>query len=112
MSEQIFPLSSPITAHGEELTSLALRKLGPADARTIRALPYLIASDESVRIDPEAAAKYIVRMAGIPMSSIDQLDMADFNGLAWMVAGFFLKSEPERTTSSGGSSMTLPTSGV
>ncbi len=112
MSDTTFPLSKPITAHDEELTTLTLRKLGPADARAIRALPYHITSDESVHIDPEAAAKYIVKMARIPMSSVDQLDLADFNGLAWMVAGFFLRQGSEPTTSSDGSSMTSPISGA
>ncbi|OMG79347.1 phage tail assembly protein [Achromobacter xylosoxidans] len=112
MSDTTFPLSKPITAHDEELTALTLRKLGPADARAVRALPYHIASDESVHIDPEAAAKYIVRMARIPMSSVDQLELSDFNGLAWMVAGFFLNQGSGPTTSSEGSSTTLPTSGA
>lgn len=97
-----YVLKKPITAHDEERSSLELRPLSPADARAIRALPYYIAADESVRIDTEAVAKYIVRIAGIPMSSVDQLDVADFNGLAWMIAGFFLNPDSQHTTSSGG----------
>ncbi|WP_312993392.1 phage tail assembly protein [Achromobacter animicus] len=110
MTEE-FPLSSPIKAHNDELTTLTLRRLTPADARAVKALPYHVATDESVRIDPDAASKYIVRMAGIPLGSVDQLDMADFNALAWKVAGFFLGSGSQRTTSSGASSTTSPTSG-
>lgn len=112
MSEEIYPLSKPITAHGEEVTSLTLKKLGPSDARALKALPYYIAADESVRIDVDVGAKFIVKMAGIPMSSVDQLDLADLNALCWKVAGFFLSPESERTTSSGVSSTTFPTSGA
>lgn len=97
-----YSLTKPITAHDEERSILELRAVSPADARAIRTLPYYIAADESVRIDTEAAAKYIVRMAGIPMSSVDQLAASDFNGLAWMIAGFFLNPDSKPTTSSGG----------
>lgn len=110
MTEE-YKLSSPIKAHGEEVHALTLRSLTPADARAIKALPYHVATDESVRIDPDAAAKYIVRMAAIPLGSVDQLDMSDFNALAWKVAGFFLGSASQRKTSSGASSTTSPTSG-
>ncbi|RIJ06060.1 phage tail assembly protein [Achromobacter sp. K91] len=106
-----FDLAKPIKAHNDELRSLSLRSLTPADARAVKALPYYVAPDESVRIEPEAASKYIVRMAGIPLSSVDQLDMADFNALAWKVAGFFLNSASQHTTSSDASSTTSPISG-
>lgn len=110
MTEE-YPLSSPIKAHNEELTTLTLRKLTPADARAVKALPYHVATDESVRIDADAASKYIVRMAGIPLGAVDQLDLADFNALAWKVAGFFLGSASQTTTSSGALSTTSRTSG-
>lgn len=100
--EQTHPLLRAIKAHGEELTSLTLRDLGPGDARAVRALPYYIAADESVRLDPEACAKYIVKMAGIPLGSVDQLHPADFNGLAWRAASFFLNSGSGPSTNSGG----------
>lgn len=106
-----YVLASPIKAHGEELKVLTLRSLTPADARAVKALPYHVATDESVRIDTDAAAKYIVRMAGIPLGSVDQLNMVDFNALAWKVAGFFLGSASQRTTSSDASSTTSRTSG-
>ena len=111
MTAETYELSSPIKAHGEEVQTLTLRCLTPADARAVKSLPYHVATDESVRIDTDIAAKYIVRMAGIPLGSVDQLNMADFNALAWMVARFFLSPESQRTTSSGASSTTFPTSG-
>ncbi|MDH0092749.1 phage tail assembly protein [Achromobacter mucicolens] len=110
MTEE-YVLTSPIKAHGDEVKILTLRSLTPADARAVKALPYHVANDESVRIDTDQAAKYIVRMAGIPLSSVDQLNMVDFNALAWKVAGFFLGSASRPTTSSDASSTTSHTSG-
>ncbi|KDD50170.1 phage tail assembly protein [Bordetella bronchiseptica] len=110
MSEE-FPLTRKIKAHGEEVSALTIRELQPADARMVGALPYYIAGDESVRIDPAAAAKHIVKMTGIPMGSVDQLHPVDFNALCWRAAGFFLNSGSEPSTSSDASSTTSPTSG-
>ncbi|WP_286899891.1 phage tail assembly protein [Achromobacter sp. UBA2119] len=110
MSDE-YVLASPIKAHGEDLKVLTLRSLTPADARAVKALPYHVAADESVRIDTDAAAKYIVRMAGIPLGSVDQLNLVDFNALAWKVASFFLGSESQPTASSDASSTTSRTSG-
>lgn len=111
MSDNTHPLITSIKAHNEEVTVLTLRNPTSADARAIRSLPYYIAGDESVRIDADAGAKYIVRMAGIPLSSVDQLHPADFNALVWKVAGFFLNAESGLTTSSADSSTTSRTSG-
>lgn len=110
MTEE-YVLSSPIKAHNEELTTLTLRKLTPADARAVKSLPYHVATDESVRIDTDVVPKYIVRMAGIPLGAVDQLDLVDFNALAWMVAGFFLGSASQTTASSDALSTTSRTSG-
>ena len=33
---------------------------------------------------------YIAVCAGIPPSSVDQIDLSDLNQLAWTIAGFFL----------------------
>ena len=83
-------LSSPIQAHGETLTELTLRRPTSKEARAIKALPYRMGMDESIAIDLDVAAKYIVACADIPPSSIDQLDLSDLNTLAWKVAGFFM----------------------
>jgi hypothetical protein len=94
-----FPLSSPITAHGEELTELTLRRPTPAECRKIRSLPYSVDQNEDVSLDLSVAMTYIGICAGIPPSSVDQLDLSDINNLAWMVAGFFMTpaSKPSKT---------------
>lgn len=47
----------------------------------------------------DVAAKYIAVCAGIPPSSVNQLDLADLNALSWAVASFFMSaaSEPSPT---------------
>ncbi|WP_256831726.1 phage tail assembly protein [Pseudomonas sp. Pse1] len=83
-------LSKPIQAHGEEVASITLRRPTVPECRAIGKLPYVIAKDESVTIDLDVAAKYIVICGAIPAPSVNQLDLNDLNGLAWAVAGFFL----------------------
>ncbi|QXH53204.1 phage tail assembly protein [Pseudomonas fakonensis] len=88
-------LSTPIQAHGEQLTELALRRPTTRECRQIGQLPYRIEKDESVGLNLDVAAKYIVVCAGIPGSSVDQLDVTDLNAAAWALAGFFMAS-PQR----------------
>ncbi|WP_064577177.1 phage tail assembly protein [Cupriavidus gilardii] len=95
-----FPLSAPIEAHKQTLHELELREPTPEDARIVKAMPYWVAPDESVQLNPTAAHAYIVRLAGIPPSSVDQLDIGDFNNLCWVVARFFLKRASTKQTSS------------
>ncbi|AZL68784.1 phage tail assembly protein [Pseudomonas oryziphila] len=89
-------LSTPIQAHGEQKTELTLRRPTSRECRQIGQLPYRIEKDESVGLNLDIAAKYIVVCAGIPSSSVDQLDVTDLNGLAWALAGFFMVS-PQKT---------------
>lgn len=88
---QVFKLSVPIQAHGDEVVELALRRPTPLDARQIKALPYTVGHGEEVVLNTDVAAKYIAMCASIPPSAVNQLDLVDFNALCWMVAGFFLK---------------------
>ena len=85
-------LSAPIEAHGESLTELTLRRPTVQEVRAIKALPYKIDKNEEVSLDMDVAAKYIAVCAGIPPSSVNQLDLADLNGLSWAVAGFFMSA--------------------
>ena len=83
-------LSTPIQAHGEEVTRITLRRPTVAECRAIRSLPYSIDKDEAVALNLDVAAKYIAVCGAIPAPSVNQLDLADLNNLAWAVAGFFL----------------------
>ncbi|MNC78403.1 hypothetical protein D3C75_1306040 [compost metagenome] len=48
--------------------------------------------------DAETASKYIAVCAGIPPSSVNQLDLSDLNTLAWMVIGFFMAPASAQST--------------
>jgi hypothetical protein len=92
-------LQAAIEAHGEPLTELTLRRPTVQEVRTIKALPYKIDKNEEVSLDMDIAAKYIAVCAGIPPSSVNQLDLSDLNALSWAVAGFFMSaaSQPSAT---------------
>lgn len=86
---QVVKLQVAIEAHGESLDELTLRRPTVQEVRSIKALPYRIDKSEEVSLDMDVAAKYIAVCAGIPPSSVNQLDLADLNGLSWAVASFF-----------------------
>lgn len=111
MSES-YPLAKAISAHGESITELTIRDVTPSDARMIGDLPYYVMPDESVRVNVGVSMKYLVRIAGVPMSSLDQLHMIDVNALCWKVAGFFLQQEQGTSPTSSDSPTTALTSGA
>ena len=90
------PLSSPIKAHGEEVTHVTLRRPTPKECRTIGRMPY--GPDERSMPVPDMAvvSKYLVLCLDIPESSVDQLQLNDLNQLTWALLGFFL--QPASTT--------------
>ncbi|SMG09449.1 phage tail assembly protein [Paraburkholderia susongensis] len=108
------PLVSPVAAHGETLTAIRLSKPSGVDVREVGALPYVMGED-GVNLNTKAAMKYISRLAAIPPSSVDQIDIADLNELMWAVANFFLDKggaalktlQPGSTTSPGSGGSTL-----
>lgn len=91
MSEKPHVLNTPITAHGEEISQVTLRRPTVGECRAIKALPYKVDTDEAVKIDLDVAMKYIAICAGIPASSVNQLDLNDLNTLAWSMVGFFMR---------------------
>lgn len=93
------PLSAPIQAHNETLTELTLRRPTPKECRSIGAMPYTIDGAGMPKADPVAASEYIVLCAGIPMPSVDQLALHDFNKAVWVLIGFFAKSAAEASAS-------------
>ncbi|WP_445494361.1 phage tail assembly protein [Pseudomonas sp. 8(2025)] len=99
MSIVTIQLSAPIQAHGETLVALELRRPTVQDCRDIKALPYKIDKDESVSLDLDIASKYIAVCAGIPPGSVGQLELHDFNGIAWAVAGFFMAAASPKSES-------------
>lgn len=91
-----FTLSRPIRAHGDDRTTLTLAEPTGKDVREI-GLPYKMGADEAIVFDMDKVARYIVRLAGIPMSSVDAMSPADLTRLALEITGFFSASEPVPT---------------
>jgi len=89
----------PIEAHGEPLSELTLRRPTVQEVRAIKALPYKIDKGEDVSLDMDVAAKYIAVCAGIPPSSVNQLDLSDLKTLSWAVAGFFMSAASQPSAS-------------
>lgn len=94
------PLAKPITAHGEQLRELQLRRPTPAEAKKIGRMPYVLTDLKTGAYSPDLSVvdEYISVCAGIPPSSVAQLDLVDLNQLAWAVCSFF--TTPESSASS------------
>lgn len=85
------PLKKPITAHGEQVNSLTLR---PPVTKDVIELGYptliVMTGDEpAVEIRAKVVAKYISRLASIPMGAVESLDIGDHQVLTGVVMGFF-----------------------
>lgn len=91
------PLAHPIKAHGNELTSVTLRRPTAKECRAIGRMPYGLDDRQMPTPELSVATKYLVVCLDIPESSVDQLDLSDLNQLIWALIGFFLN--PASTTS-------------
>lgn len=83
-------LSKPIPAHGETLHVLEFAEPTGKDVREL-GYPYQMNQDESIKLQAGVVAKYVSRLAKIPLSSVDEMSPADLNAAGWLVAGFFLQ---------------------
>ena len=91
--DKTITLTQAITAHGTEVFELTLRAPTGKDVREL-GYPYKLGGDESVTLDADRIARYVTRLANVPLSSVDQIVPYDMNNLAWAVTSFFLGSEP------------------
>ena len=87
---QELELNHPITAHGETLSVLEFNDPTGKDVREL-GYPYQMNQDESIKLQAHIIAKYIVRLANVPLSTVDQMSPGDLNAAGWLVAGFFLQ---------------------
>lgn len=87
---QELELNHPITAHGETLSVLEFNEPTGKDVREL-GYPYQMNQDESIKLQAHIIAKYIVRLANVPLSAVDQMSPGDLNAAGWLVAGFFLQ---------------------
>lgn len=97
MSGKVLTLSRPIMAHGEEIAEITLREPTTKDAIAV-GQPFLIVvgdDETAMRIENKTIASYIVRLAGIPRSSVETLSLADFGAAQAVVLGFFGAADGE-----------------
>jgi hypothetical protein len=100
MSKSVIPLSTPIMAHGQELTELHLRKPVGED---IIACGYPLQIGEGVATPlAGACAKYIARLAGIPPSAVKSMAAEDFGTAIGVIVGFFGSEAEEKPMTAQG----------
>lgn len=109
MSWLKFPLTVPIKAHGKEVEELVLTAPSTKDIREL-GYPFMPKPNKNgeagMELRADIGAEFIVRLAKIPMSSVDQIHPGDFMALHGEICGFFGDSTTSKTASS-----TSPTSG-
>jgi hypothetical protein len=86
------PLSVPIEAHGERLTAITLRPLKVEEIEQLE-VPVDLFSP-SKKADAKVVNAWIVRLAGIPRSSVLQLDPGDWTEIMVHVVAFFFRQAP------------------
>ena len=83
-------LNQPVSAHGETISVLEFKEPTGKDVREL-GYPYQMNQDESIKLQAHIIAKYIVKLANVPLSTVDQMSPGDLNSAGWLVAGFFLQ---------------------
>lgn len=111
------PLKKPIKAHGEEVNELHIAHLDGSSEILEFGLPVLsvISADGQtlgMEIRAKVVAKYICKLAQIPMGSVEKLHPMDFNRCAAVIQGFFGDGDGEAKSSTSSEPSTSPTSGA
>lgn len=87
-------LSKAITAHGESVSEINFRAPTVEDITRI-GFPFSADDDGGTTPNAKLVAQYIVRLAAIPLSSVNQLQPTDFMKATGEVLGFFGNSAEE-----------------
>ena len=104
-SELTIMLTSPITAHGEDIDQISLRPPTTADlidlGQPMRLLPGNGLDEAAIEVRMNVVAHYVARLAAIPLSSVKALSLSDFGKATQAVLGFFGEgpSGPSEATS-------------
>lgn len=83
-----FTLSKPISAHGADISEIELAEPSGKDVREL-GFPYKHYADGSIQFLADKTSAYLVRLAKIPLSSVDQMTPADINNAAMVISNFF-----------------------
>ena len=96
------PLSEPVTAYGETIDEIVLRRPKGRDIRDC-GYPFKVYEDGGVEPIAIGIARYISTLGKIPMGAVDQLEPVDFNAAMTAILDFFGES-PGTVSGSSGSS--------
>lgn len=103
MSGITIQLNQPIKAHGEEVSQLTLREPTTKDVIEL-GLPTLIiiggdGKSTGVEVRQAVVARYIMRLAAIPLGAVESMSMNDFSVCTATVMGFFGQGDGEASGS-------------
>lgn len=87
-----YQLKTPIEHANETIEELDLKEPNTKLAKQL-GLPYAVGTDGAPRPNTAVCAAYLSKLAGLPPSVIETLNLADFNALCWAVVGFFVGAE-------------------
>lgn len=95
-------LSKTVKAHGEDVDELTLREPTTEDVIEL-GLPMLFipsaSGETATELRQSVLARYISRLAAIPMGSVKALSLRDFSRCTGAVMGFFGEGDGEAPTS-------------
>lgn len=85
-------LSKPIQAHDQQVTELVLREPTVEDVMEL-GYPFLVVPNDAegsgVELRPKVVAKYVVRLAQVPMSTVKAMTLGDLSACQAVVMDFF-----------------------
>ena len=85
-------LSKPVTAHGEEVGELNFREPLTKDVIELGLPTLIVVGDDGgsgVEVRTKVVARYITRLAAVPMTTVEALALKDYNACSAAVIGFF-----------------------
>ncbi len=100
------PLTQPIKAHGKDLDGITLRPLIAGDLRR-QGFPFLMRGQGATvteQMDAPVLSGLIGDLAGIPTSSVDQMQPRDWMEAVNVIRSFLLGSNPDGSSPQPGGS--------
>ncbi|VVE73222.1 hypothetical protein PPN31119_04532 [Pandoraea pnomenusa] len=92
-------LKKPIPAHGNTVSTLALREPTGAEIRAVRRLPFLVRGEDGAFVpDPRAILKYAAVCAEVPPSSLSKLSGPDVMAVNDAVMSMFVSDADDLPT--------------
>jgi hypothetical protein len=86
-----YPLVKPISAYGEDVSVLKMRKPTGADllriGNPVKFSPF--SDPPQIEHDYAKVVAMVARLANVPSSSLERLETDDLTALAWVITPFF-----------------------